>query len=222
MDFLGVALPNVMFIVGVIAIGLGLGIELKLIEIKSELSKGGRIGAFSVGVVLIAISIFLYTRSSPEAAPAATPTGQAVSAQPSPDTVATPAAPIVISTPSPLPPTTPPEAATPTVPPVEPTVVVVTPALPADPLVDLQTLLEAGLADGRVSKKTGEDMLKKLREAQEALVKGDQKRAQDRLRDLQESVGKDKKIDPQLAQAVMDSVQQIAAQYNLDVPSSKP
>ncbi|MBE7553728.1 MAG: hypothetical protein HS126_21895 [Anaerolineales bacterium] len=49
MDFLGGALPNIMFIVGIIAIGIGLGIELKVVEIKSEISKGGRLVAFSGG-----------------------------------------------------------------------------------------------------------------------------------------------------------------------------
>ena len=36
MDLLGTALPNVMFIVGILAIGLGLGIELKIISLNSE------------------------------------------------------------------------------------------------------------------------------------------------------------------------------------------
>lgn len=214
MDFLGVALPNIMFIVGIIAIGLGLGIEFKLVEIKSELSKGGRIGAFSIGAVLIATSIFLYTRSTPAANPAAVPTGQTASAQPSPDTAASPAAPTEISPPTPTPPS---EPAAATAPPVEPTS-----APPSDPLAGLQTIVEAALAGDRVGKKTGEDLLKKLQETQEALAKGDQKRAQDRLRDLQESVGKDKKMEPQLAQEILAGVQQIAAQYNLEVPSSKP
>jgi hypothetical protein len=62
MDFITGALPNVMFIAGLIAIGLGLGIEFKLVEIKSELSKRGRFGAMSIGALLVATSIYLYTR----------------------------------------------------------------------------------------------------------------------------------------------------------------
>jgi hypothetical protein len=80
MDFIGGALPNVMFIVGMIAIGIGLGIEFKIVEVKGDLSKGGRIGAFGVGAVLIVTSIILYSRpattatSSPTAVAAQAPT----------------------------------------------------------------------------------------------------------------------------------------------------
>ena len=75
MDFIGGALPNVMFIVGMIAIGVALGIEFKIVEVKGQLSKTGRISTFAVGSVLILTSIYLYTRPAPQtaAAPAATP-----------------------------------------------------------------------------------------------------------------------------------------------------
>ena len=62
MDFITGALPNVMFIAGLIAIGLGLGIEFKIVEIKGELSKIGRFAAVGIGAVLVSISIYLYTR----------------------------------------------------------------------------------------------------------------------------------------------------------------
>jgi hypothetical protein len=62
MDFITGALPNVMFIIGVMAIGIGLGIEFKIVEVKGDLGKGGRIGAFSVGAALIVVSVFLYLR----------------------------------------------------------------------------------------------------------------------------------------------------------------
>ena len=62
MDFITGALPNVMFIAGLIAIGLGLGIEFKIVEIKGELSKPGRFAAVGIGAVLVSISIYLYTR----------------------------------------------------------------------------------------------------------------------------------------------------------------
>ena len=62
MDFITGALPNVMFIAGLIAIGLGLGIEFKIVEIKGELSKTGRFAAVGIGAVLVSISIYLYIR----------------------------------------------------------------------------------------------------------------------------------------------------------------
>src|SRR3954452_1246904 len=60
MEFLGGALPNVMFIIGIVAIGLGLGIELKLVALNKEIDKTGRVGAIVVGVLLVAASLFLY------------------------------------------------------------------------------------------------------------------------------------------------------------------
>ena len=78
MDFVTGALPNVMFIAGLIAIGIGLGIEFKIVEIKGELSKQGRIGAIGIGAVLVLVSVYLYTRppqtaSAPPTAPGAQP-----------------------------------------------------------------------------------------------------------------------------------------------------
>jgi hypothetical protein len=64
MDFLGGALPNVMFIVGILAVGLGLGIELKLVPLNKEINRTGRVGAFVVGLALIAISIVMYANPS--------------------------------------------------------------------------------------------------------------------------------------------------------------
>ena len=60
MDLLGAALPNVMFVVGVLALGLGLGIELKIVSLNKEINKSGRIGAFIAGVALIVASIVMY------------------------------------------------------------------------------------------------------------------------------------------------------------------
>jgi len=75
MDFVTGALPNVMFIVGIIAIGVALGIEFKIVEVKGQLSKTGRISTFAVGSILILTSIYLYTRPAHQtaAAPAAPP-----------------------------------------------------------------------------------------------------------------------------------------------------
>jgi PASTA domain len=62
MDFITGALPNVMFIAGLIAMGIGLGIEFKIVEVKGELSKQGRMGAIGIGAVLVLVSVYLYTR----------------------------------------------------------------------------------------------------------------------------------------------------------------
>ena len=77
MDFITGALPNVMFIAGLIAMGIGLGMEFKIVEVKGELSKQGRIGAIGIGAVLVLASVYLYTRPpqtanhpAPGAAPA--------------------------------------------------------------------------------------------------------------------------------------------------------
>jgi len=64
MNFLGGSLPNVMFIIGVLAIGLGLGIELKLVPLNKEIDKTGRIGAMVVGALLVAGSLYLYLNPS--------------------------------------------------------------------------------------------------------------------------------------------------------------
>jgi hypothetical protein len=64
MDFLGGALPNVMFIVGIVAIGLGLGIELKLVPLNKEIDKTGRVGAIIVGAILVAASLVIYLNPS--------------------------------------------------------------------------------------------------------------------------------------------------------------
>jgi PASTA domain-containing protein len=74
MEFLGGALPNVMFIIGILAIGLGLGIELKLVALNKEIDRIGRIGAIVVGVLLVAASLFIYLN------PALTNRNQATSA----------------------------------------------------------------------------------------------------------------------------------------------
>jgi hypothetical protein len=79
MDFVGGALPNVMFLVGIIAIGVGLGLEFKIIEVKGTLSRTSRYGALGVGGLLVVASIFLYMRgaAAPTATTAATPSAAA-------------------------------------------------------------------------------------------------------------------------------------------------
>jgi hypothetical protein len=64
MNFLGGTLPNVMFLVGVLAVGLGLGIELKLVPLNKEVGRFGRVGAFVLGLMLIGGSLGLYLNPS--------------------------------------------------------------------------------------------------------------------------------------------------------------
>jgi hypothetical protein len=132
MDFLGGALPNVMFIVGMLAIGLGLGIELKLVPLNKEIDKNGRIGAMVVGAVLVASSLYVYLNPSlinrnqpsstsanaavlsaaaPTAAPAATNAPAAVNAAPT-------AIPTATSAPTPVPTAVPTATSVPTATPV--------------------------------------------------------------------------------------------------------
>lgn len=217
MDFLGGALPNIMFIVGIIAIGIGLGIEFKVVEIKSEISKGGRWAAFSVGVVLIAASIFLYTQSR---SVTTTPTPSAVEQPTSVPTDTNPAATdLVQATPVPTPPPAP------TQPEITPAATVTPLPVPTvDPVAALQALFTAGMADGRAGKDV-KDLLKKWEEFQGALSKGDEKKAKDHLRDLQKELQEaaDKgKMDPLFVDEALASIQAIATQYELELPAAKP
>jgi hypothetical protein len=82
MDFIGGALPNVMLITGLIAIGIGLGLQFNIVEVKGNLSRTSRLGAVVVGLSLIGGSIYIHTHppqvaatqadTQPTAAPAAT------------------------------------------------------------------------------------------------------------------------------------------------------
>jgi hypothetical protein len=73
MDFIGGALPNVMLITGLIAIGIGLGIQFNIVEVKGNLSSTSRIGAIVVGLFLMGGSIYIHTHPPQAAAtPAAT------------------------------------------------------------------------------------------------------------------------------------------------------
>jgi PASTA domain-containing protein len=131
MDFVNGSLPNLMFIAGLMAIGIGLGIEFKIIEVKGELSKNARIGACALGGFLILASIFFYARPLLTAtAPAASPQptvvqAAAILAAPGGPQVGAPAlasaaavSPTVPPTNTPVPPTATPE---PTHTPVPPT-----------------------------------------------------------------------------------------------------
>ena len=126
MDFLGGALPNVMFIIGILAIGLGLGIELKLVPLNKEIDRTGRIGAMVVGTILVASSMVIYLNPSLTNRSQATPTTANSALAP----VAATALPSAVATPASLPTETPVPTDMPT---VEPTVVpsVVPSATPA-------------------------------------------------------------------------------------------
>lgn len=95
MDFLGGALPNVVFIVGVLAVGLGLGIELKLVPLNKEINQIGRIGAFLVGLSLIGASIVMYL--NPALVPQQPATAASTTAVPTTALVAAPVADAVLS-----------------------------------------------------------------------------------------------------------------------------
>jgi hypothetical protein len=101
MNFLGGSLPNVMFLIGVLAIGLGLGIELKLVPLSKEIDKTGRIGAMVVGAILVAASLYIYLNPalmSPNQPAPATANGALapVQAAPSTNTQLIAAAPTVV------------------------------------------------------------------------------------------------------------------------------
>ncbi len=142
MDFITGALPNVMFIAGLIAIGLGLGIEFKIVEIKGELSKIGRFAAVGIGAVLVSISIYLYTRPAHTASiPAAVAGAQPVVVQQAnaSGTGSAPQAPVLLVDATALPSettTNAPSTATvvpPTATPVPPTATAVPPTATAEP-----------------------------------------------------------------------------------------
>jgi hypothetical protein len=107
MEFLGGALPNVMFIIGILAIGLGLGIELKLVALNKEIDKTGRIGAIVIGALLVAASLFIYLNPAlTNRNQASSATANAALANSAPAQLAATAAPAVVAI------ATPPEAST--------------------------------------------------------------------------------------------------------------
>jgi hypothetical protein len=101
MDFITGALPNVMFIAGLIAVGIALGIEFKIVEIKGQLSKNSRIAAFVLGIALMGFGVYLYTKPNqvatvpPASTAVAVPVAQAAAAIPASPT------PTVVLQPSP-------------------------------------------------------------------------------------------------------------------------
>jgi hypothetical protein len=106
MNFLGGTLPNVMFLIGVLAIGLGLGIELKLVPLNKEIDKTGRIGAVVVGTILVAASLYIYLNPalmSPNQSAPATANGALAPAQATPATNAQ----LIAAAPSVMPPSAP-------------------------------------------------------------------------------------------------------------------
>jgi hypothetical protein len=93
-----------------------------------------------------------------------------------------------------------------------------------DPVAALQALFTAAMADGRVGKDVN-DLRKKWEEFQDALSKGDEKKAKDHLRDLQKELqeaGDKGKMDPLFIKEALASIQGIATQYGLDLPPAKP
>jgi type IV secretory pathway VirB10-like protein len=209
MDFIGGALPNIIFIVGIMAVGIGIGIEFKIVEIKAELTQTGRAVALTVGFLLIGMSIFLYTRpdqtalspTSPVASPAAL-----VEPNPSPNSAAAPAS-------APGLPTAPPVAtAEPTAPPAAAEV-----ALQGDPSAAFRALVLQAVADGQLDKK-GNDLIKKLSDVEKEREKGKLKEAEEKLREMQMEMSKDAsegKLDASFAQQAIALLDQIIVSYGL-------
>jgi PASTA domain len=186
MDLLGAALPNVMFIVGILAVGLGLGIELKVVSLNKEIDKKGRVGAFAVGIALIGASVTMYLNPSlanrgqaakaevsaaaaaaqPTQAPAAAvaPTQTATAQQPTqapPTAAAAPAqAPAPTSTPAPAPALAPTSTPAPA-PALAPTAVVLGVRVPSlhdkDDKGARDALIKAGLKPQKAEHCTGTD-----------------------------------------------------------------
>jgi hypothetical protein len=112
-----------MFIIGVLAIGLGLGIELKLVPLGKEIDKTGRIGAMVVGAILVAASLYIYLNPALTSSTATTPAtanGALVPVQAPPATNAQ----LIAAAPTIVPPTDPTAASLPTTAPSEPPTVV--------------------------------------------------------------------------------------------------
>jgi hypothetical protein len=146
MNLLGGALPNVMFIIGILAIGLGLGIELKLVPLNKEIDKTGRIGAMVVGAILVAGSLFIYL--NPALTSPNTPTmasGVLSSVQATPLTNAQ----LIAAAPTVMPPTVPTAASLPAAAPVPGDVptVVPPPPIPQVTIPDLHGLSEKEAQD---------------------------------------------------------------------------
>ncbi len=207
MDLIGGALPNVIFVVGIIAVGIGLGIEFKIIEIKAELTQQGRIVALTMGLLLIGVSLFLYTR------PMQTAAIPGVLAQPLvPNQVAT-AVPTASQAIAPAVAT-----ALPTAMPQAPSATPLPITLTAgDPEAEFRALVASAMADGRLNK-DGSELIKKLTEAQKELDKGKTKEAEEKLRELQEKIeeaASEGEMDGVFAQEASILVDRIIESYGL-------
>jgi serine/threonine-protein kinase len=98
----------------------------------------------------------------------------------------------------------------------EPTVA---PAPPATPLDKLRDLLASGAASGRAGE-DGQDLLKRLDEAQKALNAGDKDRAADQLRELSKKLvegAADGDIDPTFARQALEQIGAVAAAEGLTI-----
>jgi hypothetical protein len=148
MNFLGGSLPNVMFLIGVLAIGLGLGIELKLVPLSKEIDKTGRIGAMVVGAILVAGSLYIYLNpalTSPNQLAPTTASGVLAPVQATPLTNAQ----RIATAPTVVPPTVPTAASLPAAAPVPSDVPTVVPPTPIPPVTvpDLHALSEKEAQD---------------------------------------------------------------------------
>jgi len=159
-NFLGGSLPNVMFIIGVLAIGLGLGIELKLVPLSKEIDKTGRIGAMVVGALLVAGSLYIYLNpalTSPDQPAPATANGALAPVQATPATN-----PQLIAAPTVVPPTVPTEVSLPAAAPV-PSEAPAPTATPVPTAVPPTQIPQATIPDLHgLSEKEAQDALRKV------------------------------------------------------------
>jgi eukaryotic-like serine/threonine-protein kinase len=194
----------------------------------------------ALGVLLVALligGVLLFGRAvrqpvevSPAAPPAETvpaasePTSESVSvvtAAPAPTTAPAPTE--VLATAPPAPTAAPAPTETPATAPPAPTAAPAPTAVPApssEPLDQLRMLLEAGKDDGRAGR-AGGAMLSDLSKAKQALDDGNEKRATDRLRDLQKRLldgVKSKRVDADFARQALAGIDAIAGAYGLELP----
>jgi eukaryotic-like serine/threonine-protein kinase len=115
-------------------------------------------------------------------------------------------------------PTTAPTTA-PSSPTVAPAPSATAPIAATEPVAGLRTILTNGIAAGQAGE-DGQDLLKKLDEVQQAIAKGDQKKASEQLRDLQKKVeekAREGKLDAALAEQTLLGIGQIASTYGLTI-----
>jgi eukaryotic-like serine/threonine-protein kinase len=162
------------------------------------------------GVLALALlgGIVMASRGTPKNAPTAS--APQATAMPAPPTTA----PAPQPTTAPAPPAAAPAPPPTTAPAPQPTAA---PAPPAAPIDQLRELLAVGIAAGKAGE-NGDELLKKLDEAQRALADGNKRRAGDRLSELAKNLlegAADGKIDADFAKQALDMIGAVARSNGL-------